>query len=146
MIHHVSLCHPYGIRAISIADTIKMFPLRGTQGSTRRSQRWNSLALRVERDNFLALCRGSAQSSKNGKHLHPDLHSRRLRSGSRQNLIQPQHKDELQKYITGIVTNKGQKLIAINNMPDHFHLLICLKPTMSLSDLVAAVKASSSGV
>ena len=41
----------------------------------------------------------------------------------RQNLIQREHKDELQKYMTGIVTNKGQKLIAINNMPDHFHIL-----------------------
>lgn len=63
----------------------------------------------------------------------------------RQSLISPEHNDELQKYITGIVTNKDQKLIAINNMPDHFHLLIGLKPTMALSDLVAAVKASSSG-
>jgi len=63
----------------------------------------------------------------------------------RQNLIGRDHKDELQKYMTGIVTNKGQKLIAINNMPDHFHLLIGLKPTMSLSELAAAIKASSSG-
>ena len=63
----------------------------------------------------------------------------------RQNLISRDHKDELQKYMTGIVTNKGQKLIAINNMPDHFHLLIGLKPTLSLSELVAVIKASSSG-
>jgi len=63
----------------------------------------------------------------------------------RQNLIHRSHKDELQKYITGIVTKKEQKLIAINNMPDHFHLLIGLKPTMALSDLVASIKASSSG-
>ncbi len=63
----------------------------------------------------------------------------------RQSLISSDHKDELQKYITGIVANKGQKVIAINNMPDHFHLLIGLKPTMSLSELIAAVKASSSG-
>jgi putative transposase len=63
----------------------------------------------------------------------------------RQNLIDPQNKNELQKYITGIVTKQGQKLIAINNMPDHFHLLIGMKPTIALSDLVAAIKASSSG-
>jgi putative transposase len=63
----------------------------------------------------------------------------------RQNLIDPAHKDELQKYMTGIVSNKGQKLIAINNMPDHFHILVGFEPTMALSSLVAAVKASSSG-
>src|SRR5881296_1962444 len=63
----------------------------------------------------------------------------------RQNLIRPEFKDELQKYMTGIVTNQGQKLIAINNMPDHFHLLIGQKPTIALSDLVRAIKAGSSG-
>ena len=39
---------------------------------------------------------------------------------ARQNLIEPEHKDELQKYMTGIVSAQGQKLIAINNMPDLF--------------------------
>ena len=39
----------------------------------------------------------------------------------RQNLIKLEHKDELQKYMAGIVSGQGQKLIAINNMPDHFH-------------------------
>ena len=63
----------------------------------------------------------------------------------RQNLIRHQHKDELQKYMTGIITHKEQKLIAINNMPDHFHLLIGLRPSMALSDLVGDIKASSSG-
>jgi REP element-mobilizing transposase RayT len=41
----------------------------------------------------------------------------------RQNLISSKWKDELFKYITGIVTNEGQKLIAINGMPDHVHIL-----------------------
>ena len=63
----------------------------------------------------------------------------------RQNLIAPERKRELQKYMTGIIRNKGQKLIAINNMPDHFHILLGMQPTMALSDLVAAIKASSSG-
>jgi putative transposase len=63
----------------------------------------------------------------------------------RQNLIKPEHKDELQKYMTGIVSGQGQKLIAINNMPDHFHLLVGLKPTMALSDLVGDIKSGSSG-
>jgi putative transposase len=62
----------------------------------------------------------------------------------RQSLIKPEHNDELQKYITGIVTSQKQKLIAINNMPDHLHLLVGLRPDSSLSDLVREVKAGSS--
>ena len=62
----------------------------------------------------------------------------------RQNLIQPEHNDELQKYITGIVSAQKQKLIAINNMPDHLHLLVGLRPDSSLSDLIRDVKAGSS--
>jgi len=53
----------------------------------------------------------------------------------RQNLISNKWKDELFKYITGIVTNDEQKLIAINGMPDHIHILIGLKPNKALSDL-----------
>ena len=48
------------------------------------------------------------------------------------------------KYITGIVRNNSQKLIAINGMPDHLHLLVGLKPTMALSDLIKVVKSDSS--
>jgi len=62
----------------------------------------------------------------------------------RQNLVLPEHNDELQKYITGIVSAQKQKLIAINNMPDHLHLLVGLRPDSCLSDLVRAVKAGSS--
>ena len=62
----------------------------------------------------------------------------------RQNLILPSFEEELFKYITGIVQNKGQKLIAINGMPDHIHLFIGFKPSIALSDLVRDVKASSS--
>jgi REP element-mobilizing transposase RayT len=62
----------------------------------------------------------------------------------RQNLIAPEHNDELQKYITGIVTAQKHKLIVINNMPDHLHLLVGLRPDAALSDLVREVKAGSS--
>ena len=63
----------------------------------------------------------------------------------RQNLIKAEHNDELQKYITGIVSGQKQKLIAINNMPDHVHLLIGLQADLALSDLVRDIKAGSSG-
>jgi putative transposase len=62
----------------------------------------------------------------------------------RANLLLPKHKEELNKYITGIVSGQGQKLIAINGMPDHLHLLVGLRPDMALSTLVREVKASSS--
>jgi len=63
----------------------------------------------------------------------------------RQSLIRPQYNDELQKYITGIVSGQNQKLIAINNMPDHVHILIGQKPSAALSDLIRDIKAASSG-
>ena len=62
----------------------------------------------------------------------------------RQNLISENKKDEIYKYITGIITNKKQKLIAINGMPDHIHILVGIKPDISLSDLVRDIKSSSS--
>ena len=63
----------------------------------------------------------------------------------RQNLIRREHNDELQTYMTGIISGQGQKLIAINNMPDHFHILIGQRPNVALSDLVRTIKAGSSG-
>src|SRR5690349_9902781 len=62
----------------------------------------------------------------------------------RQSLIEEKYNDELQKYITGIISGQNHKLIAINNMPDHVHLLIGLRPDSSLSELVRDVKANSS--
>jgi len=62
----------------------------------------------------------------------------------RANLISVKWKEELYKYITGIITNKNQKLIAINGMPDHIHLLAGMKPDSNLSDLVRDIKANSS--
>ena len=59
----------------------------------------------------------------------------------RQNLICPERKEELQKYMTGIVTGQGQKLIAIHCMPDHTHVWIGLKPNIALSNLVGDIKS-----
>ena len=47
------------------------------------------------------------------------------------------------KYITGIIQNKGQKMLAINGTDYHIHFLIGMKPTCSLSDLVREIKKSS---
>src|SRR5260370_42224580 len=62
----------------------------------------------------------------------------------RQTLIQSLWKEQLHKYITGIVQNHGHKMIAVNSMPDHLHLFIGFRPNQSLSDLMRLVKGESS--
>lgn len=62
----------------------------------------------------------------------------------RQALIQNEWKDDLFKYITGIIQNRKHKLLSINGMPDHIHILIGLRPHQSVSDLVQEVKSVSS--
>lgn len=61
----------------------------------------------------------------------------------RASLIHPSWETQLYKFITGIITNKGQKLIAINGMPDHIHILIGMTPDCCISDLMREVKKSS---
>jgi putative transposase len=51
----------------------------------------------------------------------------------------------LYKHITGIVQNQNHKVLAINGMPDHIHVLIGLRPNKSLSDLLQDIKGDSSG-
>lgn len=62
----------------------------------------------------------------------------------RQNLIPKKIREELHKYITGIVQKRDQKMLAIFCMPDHSHILIGMKPSISISDLVRDIKAGSS--
>ncbi len=62
----------------------------------------------------------------------------------RQNLIQNNWKDELHKYICGIINAKEQKAYAIGGVSDHIHILISMKPDISISDLVRDIKANSS--
>lgn len=62
----------------------------------------------------------------------------------RENLIGKNWKDELHKYISGIITNKGQKSIIVNGVSDHIHLFVGLKPSMAISDLVRDIKNNSS--
>lgn len=62
---------------------------------------------------------------------------------NRNALILPSWEEELYKYITGIVRNKGQKMLAINGTSNHIHFFIGMKPSCCLSDLVREVKKSS---
>ncbi len=62
---------------------------------------------------------------------------------NREALIQAEWEEDLNKYITGIVQNKGQKLLAINGTKNHVHIFIGMKPNCCLSDLVREVKKAS---
>jgi len=62
----------------------------------------------------------------------------------RQNLIKESFREELQKYIAGIIANNKQKLYAIYCMPDHTHILVSMNPDISVSDLTSNIKANSS--
>ena len=61
----------------------------------------------------------------------------------RESLIKKDWEEELFKYITGIVQNKGQKMLAINGVSDHVHFLIGMNPSCCLSDLIREIKKSS---
>ncbi|RJQ59740.1 MAG: IS200/IS605 family transposase [Stygiobacter sp.] len=63
---------------------------------------------------------------------------------NRQSLIQEEWKQELYKYISGIIKNNEHKLLAINGVGDHVHILIGMKPSQSLADLMQDIKGSSS--
>ena len=59
-------------------------------------------------------------------------------------VIRNSWKNELHKYITGIIENHNHKVMAINGMPDHLHILFGMRPTQSLSDLIQDIKGGSS--
>ena len=62
----------------------------------------------------------------------------------RECFIKEPFREELQKYMTGIITNKKQKLYSIYCMPDHTHIFVSIKPDISISDLTRDIKANSS--
>lgn len=62
---------------------------------------------------------------------------------NRQSLISKENKEELHKYITGLVQNRKAKMLAINAMPDHTHMFVGFKPTILISDFVKEIKVES---
>lgn len=62
----------------------------------------------------------------------------------RQNLLQKPWRDEVFKYIAGIIKGKNQKPIIVNGVTDHVHVFVGLKPSMNISDLVRDIKNNSS--
>ncbi|OSZ78806.1 transposase [Chitinophagaceae bacterium IBVUCB1] len=59
-------------------------------------------------------------------------------------MLKPEWDERLRLYITAIVQNHHHKMLAINNMPDHLHMLIGLHPAQSISELMRVVKGESS--
>mgnify|MGYP002133943422 FL=1 len=62
----------------------------------------------------------------------------------RKGLIHSSFKEELYQYISGIIKAHNHKLLAINGMPDHLHILVGMRPSQSVSDLMQDIKANSS--
>ena len=62
----------------------------------------------------------------------------------RTNVIREIHRDELEKYICGIISNNKCKPLAIYCNPDHAHILLGLHPTIAVSDLTRDIKSASS--
>jgi REP element-mobilizing transposase RayT len=63
---------------------------------------------------------------------------------NRVSLIAESWREELYRYITGIVQNHGHKMLQIGGMPDHIPILFGMRPTESLSDLMKTIKGESS--
>ncbi len=61
----------------------------------------------------------------------------------RESLITKDHKEELHKYISGLVQHRNAKMLAVHCMPDHAHLFVGLKPTILISDFVKEIKVES---
>lgn len=62
----------------------------------------------------------------------------------RQNFITKDWRDNLHQYISGIITNKGAKSLAVGGWKDHVHILFGMPVTMCISDFMSTVKANSS--
>ena len=63
---------------------------------------------------------------------------------NRECIIRNSWKEELYKYNSGIVQSNNHKIISINGMPDHIHILFGLRPAQSIADLMQDIKGSSS--
>lgn len=62
----------------------------------------------------------------------------------RDNLLLKPWREEVFKYMAGIINEKGQKSIIVNGVTDHVHVFVGLKPSVALADLVRDVKNNSS--
>jgi len=64
---------------------------------------------------------------------------------NRYNFIPRPHKEELHKYITGVVSNKKCKMLAVNCMPDHTHMFVGFNPNLAISEFIKSIKIATNG-
>lgn len=62
----------------------------------------------------------------------------------RENLIVSDWKTNLFKFMNGIVVNKRDKIMCLNGVSDHVHILLSISPATRISDIVRDIKANSS--
>lgn len=62
----------------------------------------------------------------------------------RRALIAPEWKERLHQYITGIFHHNNHKMLQINSMPDHIHILVGFRSSQSISSMIQNVKSESS--
>lgn len=62
----------------------------------------------------------------------------------RANLLHEEWRQEVFRYMSGIIKAKGEKPIIVNGVSDHVHVFVGLKPVSNVSDLVRDVKNNSS--
>ena len=62
----------------------------------------------------------------------------------RKAMILPEFRDELHRYMGGIVKGEGGVLFQIGGMSYHIHLVVKLKPVHALSEIMQKIKGSSS--
>ncbi|MGD8780846.1 MAG: IS200/IS605 family transposase [Ignavibacteria bacterium] len=64
-------------------------------------------------------------------------------TGGKEKVLLKSFREELFKYISGIINQKGQKSLAVNGTIDHIHIFAGIQPTITVADLVRDVKHSS---
>lgn len=62
---------------------------------------------------------------------------------SRQNLLKKPWRDDVFKYMSGIIKSKNQKPIIVNGVEDHVHVFVGIKPSINIPDLVRDIKNNS---
>jgi len=62
---------------------------------------------------------------------------------NRQCLIAEPVREEIERYITGMVQNFGHKMLSIYAMPDHIHLLTGYRPEQAIKDFMREIKSRS---
>jgi len=62
----------------------------------------------------------------------------------RERVLEKARREDLFRYMWGIVKNHEAHLFRINGIEDHVHILTSLHPTVTLADLVKAIKTGSS--